>query len=731
MNIIKHLDDMWQSNFSHPRKMCEKEQAFRDEIIYLNKVGMRLAGVLAVFGPTFSIAVTNLILKHQFSFFPVEPTRGMPVWVVWDDLVIVVLGLFCIGISFTHIGQRMGRLIVALVMVVMLFAMITGGTTSDFQMEAEDYILTVTMLMMIAVGTMPYRPIQMFGLGIVLTITYYLSITFFPQLYGDHLPPPPPQYMVYLLMVTFFAMLISALIYSNRYKQFGARKNAEYLRKQALESEQKYRSLFENSSDGIFAFDNNTKLFRLVNPEITGILGYTEEELLRMRFTEVIHPDDLERVVGYHLARIKGDPAPNHYRLKLKHRHTEEPVICDLTVHRIEDPDLTMGAIRDITEHVKLEAEIEQLARFPETNPFPVLRFDYEGNVLYMNPAAKDIPRWHGSPDKSITDLMPDDFVLKIQGLIDRDQTIPYERVELFDRTFAVTYKPLKESRQIFIWMVDVTDLVYAEHRIRIYAAELEATNRELRDAQEQLVQSEKMAALGNLVAGVAHEINSPLGSIRANADVSSRALSMLRASINPGNLSESFARNPKIQQAMDVLTESTATTRVATGRIVEIVKSLRNFARLDEAERKRADLHEGINSTLTLLQHELKQRVKVAKHYGNLPQIECFPHQLNQVFMNVLMNASQAIGAEGTITITTKREGDWVVLTLSDTGRGIPAEDLDRIFDPGFTTKGVGVGTGLGLSISYRIVQDHGGSIRASSEIGKGTTFTIKLPIR
>jgi signal transduction histidine kinase len=162
----------------------------------------------------------------------------------------------------------------------------------------------------------------------------------------------------------------------------------------------------------------------------------------------------------------------------------------------------------------------------------------------------------------------------------------------------------------------------------------------------------------------------------------------------------------------------------------MKIVRSLKNFARLDEAERKKVDIHEGIESTLTLLQHQLKSRITIVKRFGDLPEIECFPNQLNQVFMNILVNAAQAITNRGTITVTTSKQEGAVKISISDTGVGIPPEHLSRIFDPGFTTKGVGVGTGLGLSICYKIVQDHHGTIEAESS-NTGTTFTITLPMK
>jgi two-component system NtrC family sensor kinase len=169
---------------------------------------------------------------------------------------------------------------------------------------------------------------------------------------------------------------------------------------------------------------------------------------------------------------------------------------------------------------------------------------------------------------------------------------------------------------------------------------------------------------------------------------------------------------------------------KTGTDRVTTIVRSLRSFARLDEAEKKEVPLSECLDDALTLVRHEVKGRVKIDKDYADLPPIVCYPSRLNQVFLNILVNAAQAIDGEGTIRIRTfAQEGDFVRIEITDDGPGIDAENLNQIFDPGFTTKGVGVGTGLGLSICYQIVQDHKGSIRADSEVGSGTTFLIDLP--
>jgi signal transduction histidine kinase len=248
----------------------------------------------------------------------------------------------------------------------------------------------------------------------------------------------------------------------------------------------------------------------------------------------------------------------------------------------------------------------------------------------------------------------------------------------------------------------------------------------QLRDTQQQLVMREKMASLGNLVAGVAHEVNNPVGAINSAADAARRCIVILDENARAHGDGEA-----RVRKALDILSENNTIISTASERVTNIVRSLRNFSRLDEAEYQKANLHEGIDSTLTLVHHKLKNRIDVVREYGaDVPAIECFPNQLNQVFMNILVNAAQAIEDEGTITIRTTRDGDFVVVAISDTGKGIRPEHMERLFDPGFTTKGVGVGTGLGLSITYKIVEQHGGTIDVESEVGRGTTFSIRLPI-
>ena len=275
------------------------------------------------------------------------------------------------------------------------------------------------------------------------------------------------------------------------------------------------------------------------------------------------------------------------------------------------------------------------------------------------------------------------------------------------------------------------------QYSLEVANVELETKNKDLgnaleqlREAQQQLVMREKMASLGNLVAGVAHEINNPVGAVMSAADTTARSINLVCRAIDESAGIAELRENKRFLTALEILRSNNDVTVTASDRIANIVRSLKNFARLDEADFQETDLHEGLDSTLTLLHHEFKNRVDVVKHYGELPRVQCYPNQLNQVFMNVLSNAEQAIEGSGTITITTEHRGGSAVVRISDNGKGIPPDELKRIYDPGFTTKGVGVGTGLGMSISYNIVQKHKGRIEAASTPFEGTTVTITLPI-
>ncbi|OGG53259.1 MAG: hypothetical protein A3F84_05115 [Candidatus Handelsmanbacteria bacterium RIFCSPLOWO2_12_FULL_64_10] len=247
---------------------------------------------------------------------------------------------------------------------------------------------------------------------------------------------------------------------------------------------------------------------------------------------------------------------------------------------------------------------------------------------------------------------------------------------------------------------------------------------RRYRHVQTQLIQAEKMASLGQLVAGVAHELNTPLGAVKGNQDLSVRALKRLRMQM------EGRETDQETEKLFHILDEANRVNHLACDRMTRIVESLRTFARLDEAAFQKADLHECIETTLTLIAYQTKDRIQIVREFGELPAITCYPHQLNQLFMNILINAVQAIRGDGEIRVRTSCAEGRAVVEITDTGVGIPPEHLGRIFDPGFTTKGVKVGTGLGLPICYQIIQEHGGQIDVQSQVGAGTKVTISLPM-
>lgn len=269
----------------------------------------------------------------------------------------------------------------------------------------------------------------------------------------------------------------------------------------------------------------------------------------------------------------------------------------------------------------------------------------------------------------------------------------------------------------------------------------------ELKQTQSQLIQTEKMSSLGQMVAGIAHEINNPVNFIGGNIDYANKYIQDLADLVT---LYQEYYPNPPdaiLQRIEDIelefiredLPQTLSSMKIGADRIREIVVSMRNFSRSDDGNMKSADIHEGIDSTLVILNHRLKQGIQVIKQYGKLPAVECSPAQLNQVFMNVIGNAIDALeemkkgdkGYSPTIWISTEVTADnTVTVKIRDNGPGIAAGCAQHIFDPFFTTKSIGKGTGLGLAISYQIVAKHHGKIEVNSQIGEGTEFVITLPV-
>jgi len=295
------------------------------------------------------------------------------------------------------------------------------------------------------------------------------------------------------------------------------------------------------------------------------------------------------------------------------------------------------------------------------------------------------------------------------------------------------------------------------EQRVAARTQELSGTLADLKESQVQLVQAEKMSSLGQLVAGISHEINTPLLYLANNAELIRERLEPLRdfisTCVNAFSIkSEDFAdraeyqakfvaalrdvkvclRDNELDAAIEEIQDLTRDSIAGLGELTEMAQSLKDFSRLDRAPIASFDVNAGLDKTLLIAKNIVKHKATVTKHYGEIPEIECSPSQINQVFLNIITNAAQAIEKTGEIVITTKLyDADRVAIRIADTGCGIPEENLSRIRDPFFTTKEVGTGTGLGLSIVDEIIRSHHGELQVESVVGKGSAFTVILPIK
>ncbi|HWP46571.1 MAG TPA: ATP-binding protein [Candidatus Limnocylindrales bacterium] len=410
--------------------------------------------------------------------------------------------------------------------------------------------------------------------------------------------------------------------------------------------------------------------------------------------------------------------------------------------------------------------ELEELYRFNESiirnAPIGISTVNDQGIVTSQNPAWAEIMGFKGS-ETAVGMKVVEIPTIRDTGLLHvfkdaLEKGIPF-------KGFNIPYTSYLTGKEVLLNVVltpilgedgqvktllcliqDNTEKARAEEELKKAYEELKKAHQDLQNAQLQLVQSEKLASLGQLVAGVAHEINNPVNFISSGLTPLRRniddLISLVRkyselSSIKPDQLEnfvrdvEAFKKEIEYEDAINGIYNMLESIREGVQRTVRIVRDLRSFSRPDEAELKEVNLHEGLESTLNLLSNPYKNRIEVIREYGDIPPVECYAGQINQVFMNLLVNASQAIKNTGQVRIKTWRVEDKVKISIKDSGSGIPQEILGKIFDPFFTTKQVGEGTGLGLSISYGIIQKHHGKIEVQSEVGVGSEFIITLPIK
>ncbi|PNU19938.1 hypothetical protein C2E25_09715 [Geothermobacter hydrogeniphilus] len=442
----------------------------------------------------------------------------------------------------------------------------------------------------------------------------------------------------------------------------------------------------------------------------------------------------------------------------------------DITDHKMVEEQLL--ALNDSLEQrveertaalQKLNNEMRTLSLAVEQSPCSIIITDLDGCIEYVNPKFSEVTGYteKEAREKNLRVLKGEDGC--------SDDSLLWKTLTAGEEWRGEFHNQRKNGE--FFWeMASISPIADSDGNIRHYLAvkediterkeleqavlherdelqeaqrELQRAYNELKATQSQMLQQEKMASIGQLAAGVAHEINNPVGFIKSNLATLGKYVDKLRQFIElqaeilaeqvPAEKREALKaeeKKLKIRYLLDDIPDLIAESLDGAERVKTIVQNLKSFSRVDQSEYSEADINECLESTINIVWNELKYKVTLERDLAELPRVKCYPQQLNQVFMNILVNAAQAIETKGEIVVQTAVEDASVVVRISDDGCGIPEENLTRIFEPFFTTKEVGKGTGLGMSISYEIIKKHGGDIEVDSRVGEGTTFRISLPL-
>ena len=528
-------------------------------------------------------------------------------------------------------------------------------------------------------------------------------------------------------------------------------KNLETQRllKAVSESEERFRQLNENIKEVFWIIDLQSHKVLYVSQSYEDIFGRPCDALYEDPddWLQAVHPDDLQ-VLRSRMSEMRRIQNEQEFRIR---RHDGSVRWIQSRAFPVKNADGQVyrycGVNQDITERVMARDALQRERNFVsavlETAGALVIVLTTEGRIVRFNRACEITTGYAFDDvlDKYIWDLFippaetgkaREEFEELVKGNFPKYEENCWRTKSGDKRLIAWANTVLLDERHAVEFVVatgiDITDRKQAEKALQDSLTEVERANQHLRETQSQLVQSAKMASLGMLVAGIAHEINTPIGAVASMHDTLKRAVVKLKTALT-ADATEELASDSTIGRPLKIIEDANRIIDNGTERVITIVKRLRSFARLDEAELKTVDIHEGIEDTLTLIHHEIKHDIKVRKEFGDIPPIACLPGRLNQVYLNLLINARQAIADKGEIVIRTYRKGMKVYIEVADDGVGISDEKLAKVFDPGFTTKGVGVGTGLGLSICYQIIQDHRGDISVESRLGKGTKFVITIP--
>lgn len=506
------------------------------------------------------------------------------------------------------------------------------------------------------------------------------------------------------------------------------------------ESERRFRDLLENMRLMAVMLDDAGNI-TFINDFLLRSTGRTRDEVMGHSWFNLFIPDEMRGALraGYLRSMAGGLPAsPHEYEILTAADARRRVVWNTILIHGPDERPVGSASVgADVTEQRKSEAEMQKLLRVAEQTDDAVMITDPSGVIEYVNAAFE-----------RITGYQRDEVIGQHARLLNSGQQDAafYERLWATissGQPFRALMTNRRKNGEMFHEEKTITPLRDGTGAITHYLSTSKDVT-ERRRMDEQLQQSEKLASIGQLAAGVAHEINNPVGYISSNIVTLNRYLNDIFQLLAVYEQMESAVTDTALQQQLQALKQALdldylrkdipaliGESAEGVARVKKIVQDLKDFSRQDEAEWQMADLHKGLESTLNIVHNEIKYKAEVVREYGELPMVQCIPSQLNQVFMNLLVNAAHAIDERGVIHVRSGTEGDWVWVEVQDNGKGIRPEHLGRLFDPFFTTKPVGKGTGLGLSISYGIVQKHGGRIEVESELGQGSRFRVWLPLQ